>query len=153
MRLKIKQLGDVTATAGLHMGGDRKRRKLAPYEVVDVPENLTAKNIKGENIPLYDILLNTGKVEITLDDVTRPFEFGTEKLAKITSPTYTPTSTDDIKEQEAAFVAVAELVAPLNAKAEPDVKESVSDSPTDKPKTRSRRRSKSGGSTDARVST
>ena len=95
-RVKIKQLDDKVATAGLHFGGPRERRKLHPGEVVEIPE--------GE---LLDQLWATGKLEMTLDPVTRPLDYATPREAQITAPTYKSRGPHEDAEIAAAHEAVA----------------------------------------------
>lgn len=99
-RVKIKQLEDRIATAGLHFGGPRERRKLHPGEVVEIPE--------GE---LFDIMWATGKLEMTPDPATRPLDYATPREAQITAPTYKSRGPDEDAEIEAALDAVAARLA------------------------------------------
>ncbi len=76
-RIKIKQLEERIATAGLHFGLGPEARKLAPGEVVEIPE--------GE---LFDILWATGKIEITMEPATRPLKYKDYREAQLTAPNY-----------------------------------------------------------------
>lgn len=100
MRVRIRQLEERVATAGLHFGLGPKARKLEPGEVVDIPE--------GE---LFDQLWETGKLELTRDPVTRPLEYDNEREAKLCSPTFTPRGPD---EEIAAEKARANVEARLH---------------------------------------
>ena len=119
-RVKIKQLDEVVATAGLHMGGGPERRKLQPGEVIDIPEDFLLPDGK----PLLDMLWKTGKLEITLDPVTRPLDYENYREGKLCSPTFKPRDPSEEVEMTEARAAVA---ARLN--------ESVSEAPitTDSP--------------------
>jgi len=108
-RLKIKQLEDKIATAGLFMGGGPVRRKLQPGEVIDVPEDFESGMYDGKG--LLDAMWGTGKVEMTLDAVTRPIDFDTEREAKLTSPTFKSRGPDEDIEIDKARVAVAARLA------------------------------------------
>ena len=116
-RVKIKQLDEKIATAGLHFGGPPERRKLHPGEVVEIPE--------GE---LFDILWATGKLELTMDPVTRPLDYASPREAQITSPTYKRRGPHEQAEIDAAHKAVAER---LESDAQSD---ETTESPADDPK-------------------
>ena len=85
MRFRIKQLGRKVSTSGIHLGGSKVRRKLVPGEVVEISDD-----IKEGGVLLVDTIWNTGLVELTKDDVTRPFEFASENEAAKTCPNYRP---------------------------------------------------------------
>lgn len=96
-RIKIKQLDTRVATSGMHFGGPPERRKLFPGEVVDLPE--------GE---LLEALFATGKIELTLDPVTRPLDYKNVREAKLTAPTFKSRGPDEDHEIAKAFADVAE---------------------------------------------
>ncbi len=102
-RIRIKQLDERVATSGLHFGGGRERRKLAPGEIVDIPE--------GE---LLDAVWATGKVEYTLDPATRPLDFLNSREAALTSPTFKSRGADDDREIAQAHAAVAARIAEVS---------------------------------------
>jgi hypothetical protein len=101
-RVRIKQLGDVVATSGLHFNMGPETRKLEPGEVVELPDDVYRK-------------VKTSKaahaLEITDDPVTRPFTFASVDEAKFTSPTFRPRSVDDVEGQRDALAAVARRLA------------------------------------------
>lgn len=94
-RIKIKQLDDRVATSGLHLGGGLERRKLQPGEIVEIPE--------GE---LFDTLWETGKVELTMDEVTRPLDYANYREAVLNSPTFRSRGPDEDREVAEARAAV-----------------------------------------------
>ena len=104
-RLRIKQMDDKTATAGLFMGGGPERRKLQPGEILDVPEDFEAGQYDGRG--LFDAMWATGKVEMTPDAATRPIDFDNPREAKLTSPTFHSRGLDEDIEVDKARVAVA----------------------------------------------
>ena len=104
--IKIKQLDERVATAGVHLGGGPTRRKLQPGEVVDIPEDL-----QESGVALLEALLNTKKVEITLDPITRPLDYESEQEAKLTAPNYRSRGQLDDANMERARIAVAERIA------------------------------------------
>jgi len=108
MKIRVKQLGERTATAGLHMGGGLKRRKLEPGEVIDIPDDF--KNPEDAR-PLVDILLDTGMVEITRDQATRPLEYSNSRDAKLCSPTFRPRGPDEERERDAALARSQKALA------------------------------------------
>lgn len=85
-RVKIKQLDDIVATQGLHLGGGPERRKLQPGEVIDISEDF----LLDDGQPLLDLLWATGKLEMTLDPVTRPLDYESYREAQLCSPTFKP---------------------------------------------------------------
>lgn len=99
-RVKIKQLDDRVATAGMHMGGPIERRKLHPGEVVEIPEG-----------NLLDALWQTGKLEMTLDPANRPLEFENAREAQLTSPTFKSRGPDEDRQIAEAHAAVAARLA------------------------------------------
>ncbi len=98
VRVKIKQLGDATATAGLHFGLGPSCRKLEPGEVVELPQDV------------YDAMRHD-VLEITDEDVTRPLVFASEQEAKLSSPSFKPRGPDDEREREAVLNAVVSRLA------------------------------------------
>ena len=116
-RIQIKTLDERVATAGLHMGGDFRRRKLQPFEVVDIPEDEALPD--GTN--LLDGLWNTGKIELTMDQPTRPLDYETPREAKLCSPTFKPRGPDEEVEQQRALEAVAIRLEQQAETAEPVV--------------------------------
>lgn len=114
-KVRIRQLDERVATAGLHFGLGPKARKLEPGEVVDIPE--------GE---MFDEMWNTGKLELTRDPVTRPLEYENERLARLCSPTFTPRGPDEEIEQQRALDRVAEALSETEVVSET---ETVDDSP------------------------
>lgn len=104
-RLRIKQLDDRIATAGLFMGGDRRRRKLQPGEIIDVPEDFEPGMYN--DMGLFDAMWETGKVEMTPDAATRPIDFLDVREAKLTSPTFKPRGSDEVLQVDKARAAVA----------------------------------------------
>ena len=107
-RIKIKQLDERIATAGIHMGGGPERRKLEPGEIVE---------ISGD---LYDAIWNTGKVELTNDPATRPLDYASYVEARLCSPGFRSRGLD---EEDASEKARAEVTARLNAAVIEPVKE------------------------------
>ena len=103
-RIKIKQMDDRVATQGVHFGGKATRRKLEPGEVVDLPE--------GE---LFDGIWATGRVELTMDDITRPLDYETVAEAKFCSPSYKPNDPSDERDSQLAREAVAKRLAETQA--------------------------------------
>lgn len=78
VRVKIKRIGTRTGTAGLHFGGPKTRRALRPNEVVEL----------SEDFPKLDEFLDSDKLEITRDPVTRPLDFETEIEATYSDPQF-----------------------------------------------------------------
>ena len=102
-RIRIKTLDERVATQGIHMGGGHERRKLQPFEVVDVPES----EMLPDGRRLIDALLDTNKVELTLDEITRPFDYESYLEARYCSPTFKPREPSEALEAERAQAAVA----------------------------------------------
>ncbi len=125
-RVKIKQLEDRIATAGLHFGGPKVRRKLHPGEVVEIPEG-----------DLFDQLWATGKLELTMDPVNRPLDYASDREAQITAPTYKTRGPHEDAEVDAAHAAVAER---LLSDAQPVKTESPAKDPKPKRKKTTNRR-------------
>ncbi len=126
-RVKIKQLDERVATAGLHMGGDPAcRRKLEPGEVVDIPEDF----LLPDGQPLLELLWNTGKLEMTLDAPTRPLDFENYREAVVCSPTFKPRDPSEETEMERSRAAVAARMAESVSEA-PVTTDSPADDPLD----------------------
>jgi hypothetical protein len=102
--IKIKQLEERVATAGLFMGGDVCRRKLEPGEIVEIPDDMELED--GRN--LMQALWDTGTIDIVPDTVavTRPLDYTNRRDANICSPSYKPRGNDDIKEMNRVRDAV-----------------------------------------------
>ena len=98
VNLKIKQLDERVSTNGAHMGGDRRRRKLEPGEVVAIPRNLETDG--GKN--LLELLLATDRLEITQTPPTRPLDYESETEAKYCSPTFRPVDESQVRDMEIA---------------------------------------------------
>jgi len=125
-KIRIKQMDDRIATQGVHMGGDRRCRKLEPGEIVEIPE--------GE---LFEGLWDTGRIEMTMDDVTRPLVFETEDEARYCSPSFKAHDPSEERDSAIAREAVAKrlinesvAVAPKEpassvADAKPEAKKAV----------------------------
>lgn len=105
-RIRIKQLGERVATMGLHMGGDARRRKLQPGEVVEVPDDLE----EGGQV-LLDVLFATGTIDLTRDMPTRPLDYESVAEAKLCSPTFKPNDPSEVRESEKARERVAARLA------------------------------------------
>jgi hypothetical protein len=124
-RIKIKQLDERIATSGVHFGGGPERRKLHPGEVVDLPE--------GE---LLDAIMATGKVELTMEPISRPLDYDSEREAKITAPTFRPRDPSETAEMERAREAVAARIAGMSEappQADSPAKESQPEPATENP--------------------
>ena len=109
--IRIKQLDEKIATSGMHFGMGDATRKLEPGEVVDLPEGA-----------LFDLIWATGKVDLTLDPVTRPLTYADYVEATFCSPSYRSRGDDDLEQCEKARAAVAARLA-----------ETLPDKPTEKP--------------------
>lgn len=116
------------------MGGGPERRKLEPFEVVEIPEDF---ELPG-GVNLLDGLWATGKVELTMDQVTRPLDYDSEREAKLCSPTFKARGPDEEREQQTALKAVAERLS-QNAPT-PEAPKPVADAPAEKPTQPARRR-------------
>jgi len=112
-RVKIKQLDERVATNGLHMGGGPERRKLEPGEVVDISEDFLLPN--GD--ALLELLWQTGKLEMTLDPVTRPLDYSDYRQGKLCSPNYRPRDPSDKVEMERARAKVDARLADTESEA------------------------------------
>ncbi len=95
-RIRIKQLDERVATSGLHFGRGPQARKLEPGEVVDIPE--------GE---FFDMLWATGKLDLTMDPVTRPLEYADYSEAMLCSPSFKAHGEDDLERSNKARAVVA----------------------------------------------
>ena len=132
-RIQVKTLGERVATAGIHLGGGPERRKLEPFEVVEIDENFTLPD--GTN--LLDALWDTGKIELTMDPATRPLDYQSAREAKVCSPTFHARGLDEERERDKALTAVAlRLEKPVS------IPETVNDTPA-KPTQPVRRRKRS----------
>ena len=115
-RVKIKQLDDRVASAGVHLGGGPERRKLEPGEVIDLSEDF----LLDDGQPLLDLIWQTGKLEMTLDPVTRPLDYSDYREAKLCSPTFKPRDPSEAAEMDKARANVAaRLAEPVSEAPEP----------------------------------
>lgn len=105
-RIKIKQLNERVATMGLHMGGDARRRKLQPGEVVEIPDDMVED---GE--VLIDVLFATNTIDLTRDAPTRPLDYASIAEAKLCSPTFKPNDPSEERESAKARERVAARLA------------------------------------------
>lgn len=93
LRVKIKQMGETFACAGLHFGGgvinsgpdamrgDKNcllRRRLEPTEVLEM----------DEDDPLFEPMWDSGLVEITREMPTRPLDYATPREAELCAPSF-----------------------------------------------------------------
>lgn len=85
-RVKIKQLDERVATQGIHLGGGPERRKLEPGEVIEIPDDL----LLPDGTSLFDTVWATGKLELTLDPVTRPVDYGNYREGRLCAPGFKP---------------------------------------------------------------
>ncbi len=115
-RIKIKQLEERVATVGLFFGGSRVRRKLCPGEVVEIPEGKFLTD-----------LMATGKLELTMDPVSRPLDYATEREAQITSPTFKARGPAEQIEIDAAKDAVAARLVEQVSDAQPEAESPAED--------------------------
>ena len=83
--IRIKQMDERVATMGIHMGGPRERKKLEPGEIVHIPDDM---ELDGEN--LFDMLWETGKIEIHPGKPNRPLDFKSVSEAKLCAPGFRP---------------------------------------------------------------
>ena len=121
-RVKIKQLDERVATAGLHMGGGPERRKLQPGEVIDIPEDY----LLPDGRQLLDVLWETGKLEMTLDPATRPLDYETYREGILCAPNFKPRDPSEATEMERAHASVKERMQAETVSEAP-----VLDSPAD----------------------
>lgn len=126
--VRIKQLDNRIATAGIHLGGGPERRKLEPGEVLA---------LGGE---LFDGVWNTGKVEITPERPTRPLDYADYDEARYCSPSFNPRDDAEFEASEKARAAVAKRLNDLEfaenqpADEQPAAVEKAADKPADTPK-------------------
>ena len=132
-RIQVKTLDERVATAGIHMGGGPERRKLQPFEVVEIADDFTLPD--GTN--LLDLLWSTGKIELTMDNPTRPLDYNSAREARVCSPTFKPRGIHEERERDKALAAVA-----LRLEKTVSVPESAPDTPA-KPTQPARRRKRS----------
>jgi len=120
-RVKIKQLDERVATQGVHLGGGAHRRKLEPGEVIDIPEGIFEH---GQS--LFDTIWATGKLELTMDEVTRPLDYLNYREARLCGPRFKPRDANETMEMHKVR---ADVMARLNQTESevPDNPESLSD--------------------------
>ena len=146
-RIKIKQLEERVATQGLHMGGTDARRKLQPGEVVEISDD--EKLPDGTN--LLDLLWSTGKIEMVLDEPTRPLDYLNYREAQLCAPTFKPRDPSEENEMHIALDAVAARMAESKSSDTPEPPESpVADTPA-KTQDRATRRRAAGRRATARA--
>jgi hypothetical protein len=129
--IKIRQLEERVATNGLFMGGDHRRRKLEPGEIVEIPDEMHLPD--GAN--LLQGLWDTGLIDIVPDTVavTRPLDYATRREAHICSPNYKPKGRNDISEMnQIRAVVEARLFESSDSQPEP-VESPEKDTPKSKP--------------------
>jgi len=110
--LKIKQMDDRIATAGIHLGGTAARRKLEPGEVLAF----------AEDDPLFIALNDSPLTELTMAPATRPLDYPNYRIAKLCSPTFRSRGPDEDIEVDKANALVADLMAsgePIQVDADP----------------------------------
>jgi|Cruoilmetagenom7_1024161.scaffolds.fasta_scaffold31429_4 hypothetical protein len=127
-RVKIKQLDERVATNGLHMGGGPERRKLEPGEVVDIAEDF----LLPDGQALLELLWSTGKLEMTLDPVTRPLDFANYRQANLCGPRFKPRDPSETLEMERARAVVAARMAETESAA-PETDSPANDVPDSQP--------------------
>lgn len=115
-RFRIKQLHERVATKGLHMGGDDRRRKLEPGEVVEIPtDEVIVSNRYDKPLVLADMLWQTGLVDMVPESepVTRPLDYQSHREAVLCSPTFKVETRgpDEIEEMHQARARVAARLA------------------------------------------
>ena len=98
--IRIKELEGRVATAGVHFGLGPRVPKLEPGEVLALEEGA-----------LLEKILATGKVELTREAATRPFEYASEAEARYCRPSYTPRDPSEEQEMLRARNEVAERLA------------------------------------------
>lgn len=125
-RIKIRQLEERVATAGLHMGGTTTRRKLQPGEVVEIAEDFIDEK---SGLKLFETLFNTGKVEITIEPVTRPLDYDTAIEARLCSPTVRSRGPDQDREISQATADVADRLAKQSEAPPAKVESPAADTP------------------------
>jgi hypothetical protein len=104
--IKIKQLNERVATAGLFMGeaeAPKFRRKLEPGEIVEIPDDMTVKIIT-DDVNLLDMLHETGHIDIVPSSFTptRPLDYDNRREAKVCSPTFKPRDPTDARDMDRA---------------------------------------------------
>lgn len=124
-RVKIKQLDERVATQGVHLGGGSNRRKLEPGEVLDIPEGVIEG---GHN--LFDTVWATGKLELTLDEVTRPLDYLNYREARLCSTKFKPRDANEKMEMHKVRAEVMARLKPTESEV-PDKPESLSDDTLD----------------------
>lgn len=139
--IKIKQLNERVATAGLHMGKAKEpmfRRKLEPGEIVEIPDDMVMDN--GEN--LLQGLYETGMIDMVPETYspTRPLDYDDARTAKICSPTYRPQGLNEIAEADSVR---AKVLAQLEEQStsSPEANSPDKDTPA-KPSRRQQRRAR-----------
>lgn len=128
-RVKIKQLDERVSTNGLHMGGDAARRKLEPGEVIDISEDYLLPDGRA----LLEVLWATGKLEMTLDPITRPLDYLSYREAKLCSPTFKPRDISETDDMERARAAVAARILESESEAPLKADSPVDDAPDSEP--------------------
>ena len=101
VNVKIKQLNDRVATNGVHFGLGPLARKLEPSEIVSL----------DEESDLFETIYATEKVEITVEDPTRPLKFESVDEARFCSPSFRPHDPKEEIVAEKARIKVAERLA------------------------------------------
>lgn len=128
--LKIKQLDHRIGCAGIHLGGDVRRRKLEPGEIVEIPDDLMA----NAQEKMFDVLYRTGRVEITMDAPNRPLDFLSEREATLTSSNFKSRGPHEDLEREQALAAVSARMAESNSvSVQADSPAEITQSPTPEP--------------------
>lgn len=103
--IKIKQLEERVATAGLFMGSpdnpEHFRRKLEPGEIVEIPDDMVF-GPDGDN--LMDGLWQTGHIDMVPPSVqpTRPLDYDNKREAQLCSPTFKPRDPTDERDMHKA---------------------------------------------------
>ena len=113
-RIRIKQLDERIATAGVHLGGGPERRKLEPGEVVEIEENFETDVYPTG---LLDVIWQTDKVEVVPESVpvTRPLDYEDANEARFCSPNFKSRGPDQDIERDRAREAVAARMAASEA--------------------------------------
>ena len=110
--IKIKQMDDRIATAGIHLGGTAARRKIEPGEVLAF----------AEDDPLFIALNDLKLTELTMEPATRPLDYPNYRIARLCSPTFRSRGPDEDIEVDKANALVADLMAsgePIQVDADP----------------------------------
>lgn len=108
--VRLKQMGGRSLTGSVFMGGDRRRRPLYAEEVVFIDEKFEMGMYAHGRKSLLETLLDGGKVELTHLPVTRPLDFPSERIARLTSPLFRPRGENDIRDRTEAEAAVEALL-------------------------------------------